>query len=175
MEPAGEVTATFDTTFDTMDEDVFASGTGTLAGDFGPVHLAPLRVGATAGFDPEPGSEETDPLIMVVAVQPDHTYFIVWALVPVAEFVAGAVLPLGGGGVEVWLGYNWGSPDEEAWGPLIDGELRLVEAEGSTGAPVIGELSGTLLLQMTARDSPSVAAQRFQLRRDRQCRDAVQW
>jgi spore coat protein H len=145
IDEIGTVSATFSTTFGTItDEDVFASGSGTLNVTVDGVAFVPVNIGSKSGYDEESG----EPAIQVVAWLDDDTALILHMVIPDRDNFASGTLPVDWttvSGYVVRILFPPGSdPVGEVVGMLGEGTLWLTEAGTTPGATVSGSMSTIL-------------------------------
>jgi len=145
FELVGEVSATFSTTWDTLDTtDIFQSGSGTFTATVRDQQVTALAVGAAAG----PG-DETNPdaaLVLVAAYLPDGTFAILYLETSQALATPGADLPLDMSSADGLLLHLDPviSPEPQIVGILGEGVLHFGQASTTPGAVVSGSVQSPI-------------------------------
>ncbi len=136
----GTVSATFATTYGTLEQDAFAAGSGTVDASFGGGSRTPVRVGARAGLAP-PGYFET---IEIEAELDDGTFAVIAFLVPANELAPATIVP-------DWVLYKAvlthvfpATGSGEIVGFLGPAVIELEQAGTAPGAAVVGTVTGSV-------------------------------
>ncbi len=135
----GNVSATFDTTWDTLD--TFGVGSGTMSGTIAGIDTTSSTVSANAGLD-----EEGKPIIQLVSPLPDGTYTVIFIIVQdIANFTPGT-RDIDLANVAALLTfYDPVSDTATGGGLLLPGTFTLTAASTTAGEAVTGSLSGTVI------------------------------
>jgi hypothetical protein len=145
FEQIGNLNGSFSTTWGTTGApDAFATGSGTVSGTVNGTALNVTRVGGTSGMDPNAMPPKAQ--IAVVAALADGTAGILAFQIEPSVLAANTDLPIDLGNV-VGAVYHY-TPATNAFvlvGLVGDGTLHIGNYSATSGAPVTGTFTGTII------------------------------
>ncbi len=135
----GTVSATFASTWNTLD--MFAVGSGTMAGTISKISLTSDTVHASAGL-----GDDGKPVIRLLSELPDGRYAVVYVIIQ-----DGMDFALGTSAIDlvnvaaITTFYDPATDKSSGGGLLLPGSLTLTSVSTVVGAPLVGSLSGEVL------------------------------
>lgn len=133
FEMNGDVTATFQTTWNTLGApDIFAAGTGSMTGTIDSAPVVSQRTGSAAG------PSEGRVVIQVLAQHANGTFTITFVSIEPAAFVVAAAIPIGGQAAV--YRYTPATDSFESIGFVLEGTLRLDAVSQTDGGAVRGSM-----------------------------------
>lgn len=132
----GEINATFDTRWDTLDN--FAAGTGTTNG-----MIAGVSVTSSTGYSSAGLSEESQGIIRLFTLLDDGTYAVLFVIVQDPADIMPGSMPIDLVNVAAIMAfYDPISDTSYGAGLLLNGSLSLSRASLASGAPIVGSVTG---------------------------------
>lgn len=135
----GTISATFDTTWDTLD--TFGVGSGTMSGTIAGVDTASDTVYASAGL-----GDDGKPIIQLFSPLPDGRYTVIFVIVQdPANFTPGTRAIDLANVASILTFYDPVTDTASGGGLLLPGSLTLTAASTTADAPVTGSLTGDVI------------------------------